>query len=117
MKKILKLLILFSSIIFIYLIYNFTNNKNITYLALGDGLTLGENSYGGISYSYSDYFKDYLKQENMLKLYSKDYASKNKSIINLHNDILKNKEIKIDNITYNFKELLRESDIISLSIG
>ena len=83
MKKILKLVILFSSFIFIYLIYNMTNNKNITYLALGDGLSLGENSYGGISYSYSDYFKDYLDRNNMLKFYSKDYSSKNKSIISL----------------------------------
>lgn len=116
MKKI-KILVLLSSIVFIYIIYNFNNKNYINYVALGDNLALGENSYGMITYSYSDYFKDYLEKNKKLTLYTKDYSKKKYTIKNLYNDILLDSKIQIGKYTYNIKQVLRDSDILSISIG
>lgn len=117
MKKILKLLALILIVIIIYFIYNVTNKNNKTYIALGDSLSVGINSYSGEDYSYSDYFKDYLIKTNKLSLYTKEYTDKNKMIKDIYNDILTDKTVKIEDKTYSIKELLRESDVITLSIG
>ena len=117
MKKIIKLLALILVVITIYLIYNLTNKNNKTYIALGDSLSVGINSYNGEDYSYSDYFKDYLIKTNKLSLYTKEYTDKNKMIKDIYNDILTDKTVTIKEKNYNIKELLRESDVITLSIG
>ena len=117
MKKKLKFLVLLSSLVIVYFIYMLNNNNNVNYLVLGDSLSLGENSYGAVSYGYGDFLKDYLKDNNKLLYYSKDYASKDKTIKDIYNDILLNKEIIIDGKHYNIKSLLREADIITMSIG
>ena len=116
MKKI-KILVLLSNIVFIYIIYIFNNKNYINYVALGDNLALGENSYGMITYSYSDYFKDYLEKNKKLTLYTKDYSKKKYTIKNLYNDILLDSKIQIGKYTYNIKQVLRDSDILSISIG
>ena len=46
-------------IISIFLIYKFTFNNNVNYVALGDDLAKGINSYGHVSYGYFDYIYDY----------------------------------------------------------
>lgn len=117
MKKHLKLIIFFIVIILVYLIYNFTNKNNITYISLGDSLSLGENSYGATTYGYSDYFKDYLEKEKLLSVYNKSYSSKNKTINDIYKDLLLDEITLIDNNSYNLKRLLREAHILSLSIG
>ena len=61
--KLLTLIILSSTVFFIY---NKTNYNNITYTSLGDSLAVGIDSYGQRTYSYSDYVKEYfysLKEE------------------------------------------------------
>lgn len=117
MKKHLKLFILLITIISIYLIYNLTNKNNLIYTSIGDSLSLGENSYGATSYGYSDYLKTYLENRNLLSLYSKTYTSKTKTITDLYNDLLIEEQIIIDNENYNLKRLLRESQILTISIG
>lgn len=117
MSRKVKLLILMLSIPIIYIIYILNSSKNINYLSLGDDLALGVNSFGISNYSYSDYFKDHLKQKEMLHLYLNNYAEKNKSITELYNDLLTNKKITVNKQVYNLKKTIRESEVLTLSIG
>ena len=117
MNRLKKLFILLIISLSVYLIYYFTNNNSLTYLSLGDGLAIGENSYGGITYSYNQHFKDYLDKNEKLGIYIDQYNSKTKSLNSLYNDILKDKKITINNNTYTLKRLLQEADIITISIG
>ena len=117
MTKKVKLLILMLSIPITYFIYILNNNKNINYIALGDDLSVGINSFGIANYSYSDYIKDYIRENNMLNIYTNKLSERNKTITEEYNDILVNKKVKIDNKTYNIKKLLRESDILTISLG
>lgn len=115
--KHLKLIILIFICFLIFLIYQLNNKNNINYLAMGDGLSLGLNSYGIIDYNYSDYIRDYLKENHKLNKYIKAYSEKDMSIEKLYNYILINKEMKINNKPINLKEALRESNILTLSVG
>lgn len=117
MQKKIKLVILILLTSSVYFIYNMTNNSNITYIAIGDSISLGENSYGAISYSYSDYFKDYLEKNDKISLFNKTYTSKNKTITDLYNDLLIEETMTIDNPNHNIRRLLSDADIVSLSIG
>ena len=105
MKKYKKIIILTVISLSVYFIYLVTNKNNITYISLGDSLSIGQNAYGGNSYGYTGYFSDYLRE------------GKNKDIPTLYNDILKNESILIDNNNYNLKRLLQEADVITISIG
>ena len=53
-------------IISIFLIYKFTFNNNVNYVALGDDLAKGINSYGHVSYGYFDYIYDYYNNLNRI---------------------------------------------------
>ncbi len=117
MKKKLKLIILLLAVASTYLIYNLNDKNNITYISIGDSLSLGENSYGATNYGYSDYFKDYLEKNNLLSTYNKTYTSKTKTINDLYKEVLLDDSTQIDNHSYNLKRLLRDSEIVSLSIG
>ncbi len=113
-KKILFILLV---IVVIFLIYKNFNNNKINYLPLGDSIAAGENSYGELGYGYVDYIRDYLKEHNKLNLYTKDYTKSGYKIDDILDDIENNKKVKISKKTYNIKELLRESDIVTISIG
>ncbi len=117
MHKKIKLVILILLTSSTYFIYNLTNKSNITYISLGDSISLGENSYGAISYSYSDYFKDYLDKNDKLSFYDKSYTSKNKTITDLYNDLLIEETMTINNSNHNIRRLLSDADIVSISIG
>ena len=113
-KKLKKLLILIIFIIpTIYIIYIFNNKNNMNYTALGDGYAQGINSYGIEDYGYSDYLKDHFIEINKLKNYNKNFTNKNMTINSLYNDIISNKHINNTNI----RQLLRNTDILTLSIG
>jgi len=108
-KKFLLLIVIFSSVLIIYK----NNNKNdICYTSLGDGFAKGIDSYGQEDYGYSDYLKDYLKEANRLNVYSKDFTDKEYMINTLYADIIMDKKGKT-----NIKQTLRESKIVTLSIG
>ncbi len=117
MKKSLKLIILILTAASTYTIYNFTNKNNITYISIGDSLSLGENSYGATNYGYSDYFKDYLNKKDLLSTYNKSYTSKTKTISDLYKDVLLEEQTIMDKGAYNLKRMLRDSEILSISIG
>ncbi|MBO5138747.1 MAG: hypothetical protein J6B89_03860 [Bacilli bacterium] len=117
MSRKVKLLILMLSIPIIYIIYALNSSKSINYLSLGDDIALGINSFGISNYSYSDYFRDHLEEKNTLHEYLNNYSEKNKNITELYNDLLTNKKIIVDKKVYNLKKTLRESGIMTLSIG
>lgn len=116
-KKHIKLIILLLVIISIFIIFNLTNKNNINYTSIGDGFALGKNSYGEINYGYSDYIRDYLKEEDKLNFYTKSFSKENISISKLTADIITNKKIKIKNEEINIKQTLRETSILTMSIG
>ncbi len=117
MKRYCKLIILFLVILIIYFIFKNNNSNNITYISLGDHLALGVNSYEGVDYGYSDYVKDYLAKEKELKFYTKAYASKDMSIDRLYSSIITNEKMTYKNKKLSLKEIIRESDFLTLTVG
>lgn len=91
MKKYKKIIILTVISLSVYFIYLVTNKNNITYISLGDSLSIGQNAYGGNSYGYTGYFSDYLRKGHNLNITTTYFNSKNKDISTLYNDILKMK--------------------------
>ena len=75
------------------------------------------NSYGIVDYGYPDYINDYLKEKNKLAFYTKEFSKSGYTIEDVKNDIDKNKVINVDNKKVYLKEALRESDIVTLTIG
>lgn len=108
MKKMLKILILILLLLIVYLIYIFFKNDKLNYIALGDSVAEGMNPYGEIGYSYTDYIANYLKKEKRLSYYTKKYTKSGYITENVINDIENNNELKKD---------LRESDLVTISIG
>ncbi len=116
-KKHYKLIIFLLVILMIFLIYKANHNHYFNYTSLGDGYALGINSYGEIDYGYSDFIKDKLQKEKKLKLYIKDFSDKNQSVERLYETIVTNEKITVNNIERNIKQILRESDLITMTVG
>ncbi len=112
-----KLLFCILMCVIIYFIYQFTSSQKLTYLSLGDSLALGENAYGNVQYGYSDSIASYLKRNDLLAFYTKEFAKNGARVKDLENMILKNETIQIGKEQYVLKELLRRADFITLSIG
>lgn len=117
MNRKVKLLILFTSVIIVLFIYKATYHKGYNYVVLGDGISSGVNSYGVEDYSYSDYLKDELSNNKRLKFYTKDFAVKGYSINDLYEDIINNKVIGLDGKKTSIRKALRESNLLTISIG
>lgn len=117
LKKHYKLILFFLVCLSIFLIYKNNNNNNINYTSLGDGFALGEDSFGQIDYGYSDYVKDYLQEKEQLNRYIKSFSTKTMSIENLYENIVINKKIILNDQEINLKQTLRETSILTLSIG
>lgn len=114
MKKIIFILILFLTCYFIHIK---TKDNKIYYMSLGDAISYGSTPYTEKGYGYSDYLKDYLKENNRLEGYNKIFAKKDYRITDLINSLDTNKSISIDNKTITINQLISKSDIITLSIG
>ncbi len=116
-KKHYKLIITIIVILLIFLIFKLNNKNNQNYISLGDGYALGKNSYGQIDYGYSDYYKDYLSTNDYLNRYIKSFSTETMTINSLLDSISINKKIVLHDQEYNLKQTLRESTILTLSIG
>ncbi len=112
-----KLIVLFSVIFLTFIIYKVNANNLIDYMSIGDSLDLGINSYGNNTYSYHDYLKNYLDNNNLLNKTYFYYSKNNYKIEELLNDINNNKKIVFKDKTYNIKKDLREADLITIAIG
>ena len=108
MKKAIKLLILIIISLSVYFIYQQTKNDNKKVLCIGDGLSLGINSYGIKDYGYIDYYKDYLQERTEELTVIKEYSNKGLSIKELLQNIKTNNKLKRD---------LMESHILFLTVG
>lgn len=121
MKKNLKILVLILILVTVYIIYSvFSPNKEkINYVALGDSLAEGMNSYNAIDYGYADYIMDDLKSNKKLGAYTKAFTKSGYTTNDLREDINNNKNIfdTATNKTINIKKTLRESDLVTISIG
>lgn len=116
-KKHYKLVILLLIIFTIFLIYKTNHNNYFNYTALGDGYALGITSYGNEDYGYSDYIKDELEKERKLNIYTKDFSEKSQAIDHLYETIVTNEKITINKVEKNIKQTLRESDLVTITIG
>lgn len=113
-KKLLISILVFLSI---FVIYVFNNDKKMNYVPLGDSLAAGQTPYGQIGYGYTDYIANYLSRNKLLKNYIKGFAESGDKIGDLLDDIKTNKTIQIDDKLINIKSSLRESDLVTISIG
>lgn len=109
MKKIKKLLIILPIItLSVFIIYSLFNSSKLIYIALGDSVAEGRNPYGEIGYGYTDFISDRLKEENKLEYYTKEYTKSGYKTEDILNQIKNNTKVKKD---------LRESDLVTISIG
>lgn len=113
-----KKIIVFILLIFIvYLIYYFNHDTKITYLALGDALSVGIDSNGNTNYGYSNYLANYLKKKDKLKFYTNNFASTTSRISDLLYDLEINQIINFEGEDISLKKCLGDADLITLSIG
>ena len=98
MKKIILILFLFLSC---YIIYNLTEEKGLSCLVIGD--TIADN--------------EYIKDNNLINTYNNTYIDKDYRIIDLINTIKYNEEKDLDNKKISIHRLLKNTDILIISIG
>lgn len=110
MKKVFLILTLFLSC---YFIYNKTEGNKKNYLALGDALSKGINEYKIASYGYSDFLKDYLEENHILKNYNNSFTDIDYKVSDIVTILEYNKSK--NGITLN--RLIKEANIITISIG
>jgi Lysophospholipase L1 and related esterases len=120
MNKYLKLiafLVILTIIYVIYIIYT-PDPKRLNYVALGDSIAEGINSYNAPDYGYPDYISDYLRSNKRLGTYTKNFSKSGYRVENIVDDINNNKStLGTNNKTITIKEALRESDLVTISIG
>lgn len=107
-KKITKYLVLLILVLSVFGIYYFFKTEKLNYIALGDSLAEGKNPYGEVGYSYTDYFAEFLKDKNKLSYYTKKYTKSGYTTNELTAALEINNDLKRD---------LRESDLVTVSIG
>lgn len=107
-KKLSKLLILAVISLIVFSIYTFFKTEKINYIVLGDFLAEGINPYGEVSYSYADFLKEELEDNNKLSYFTKQYTKSGYTTEDLTKEINNNPNLKKD---------LRESDLVTVSIG
>lgn len=117
MKKLKKVIILFLILILVFTIYILNIDKKIYYVALGDSLAAGQNPYNQMGYGYSDYVSNYLKENKLLQYYTKDFTKSGYRINDVEKDLNENKKVVINGEKHGIKEILRNADLLTLSIG
>ena len=114
MKKILCLLII---CLLVCTIYYFNHTDKITYISIGDSLSVGIDSNGNTNYGYSNYLANYLKDKDLLKSYNNYFSTSGTKIIDLKNKLETNWTIKKDGKSLSLKKCLREAELVTLSVG
>ena len=119
MRKHIKLIVFCISLFIVFITYmSFASqNRKKNYIALGDSVAAGRNPYGVEEYGYTDYIKDYLEQNELLAFYTKEFAHSGFTTDDVIDEIEDNDTIEVDNRTIYLKEALRESNLVTISIG
>ena len=115
--KFKKLIFYILIILSVFLIYKLTYVEKENYVVLGDSLAVGQNPYGNEDYGYSDYLADYLLENNRLNSYISEFANRDYKINNILEDINNNKNVVSNGQKINIRSSLRESTLVTLSIG
>ena len=113
LKKIILILVLISIVL---IGINVKDNK-ISYISIGDGLSKGMNYNNFESIGYSDYLYNYLKKNNKIELYTKDFSNENNRITDIIDDINNNISININNKKIYIQNAIKNADILTISIG
>ncbi len=109
----IKIIFLITVLIITYLIYLLANNNKVDYLVIGDTLAIGKTPYGSYNYGYKLGVKQMLEDQEMLKSYDDSFTDEYISIKELTSDIINN----ITKEDINLKNKLRESELLTISIG
>ena len=119
MKKYYKIFVFILAIALVFCTYKIFSKeqKKIIYIPLGDSIAEGMNAYSIVDYGYTDYINDYLKEKDKISFYTKSFTKSGYTTRDVTNDINNNKSIEIDDKTIYLKEILRESDLVTLTIG
>lgn len=112
-KKTIFLSLLILSVLVIYSCFGV---KKENYVSLGDSVARGINSYGEDGYGYTDHLKDYFKKKNKLKTYV-DFSVSGYKTSDILEDLETNKKVTTNKTEYNIRNALRESTIVTISIG
>lgn len=114
----LKIALFFSIVILsVFLIYLTLLDKSISYLALGDFLTVGVTAETPKNYSFADYVYEYLEEKNVVDEYIKDFADNTYRTTDLIRDIKDNKQIEIDGKIRTLKNALIKADLLTVTVG
>lgn len=114
----LKIALFFSIVILtVFVIYLTTLDKSISYVALGDFLTVGVTADSEDKYSFTDYINKYLEEKNVVGEYIKEFADNTYRTTDIIRDIQDNKKIMINNKERTLKNVLIKADLLTLSIG
>ncbi len=119
-KKLLLTLIVFILTMFgVYGVYTLFSNQNrkINYIPLGDSVAEGMNAYSVVDYGYTDFIADDLRGRDKLEFYTKGFTKSGYTTDDVKEDIENNKMIEVDGKKIYLKEALRESDLVTLTIG
>ncbi len=103
-------------ILSVIIIYNCCRAKKEYYVALGDSVARGINSYGDDGYGYTDHLKDYLNKKKKLKTYV-DFSVSGYKTNDILEDLSINKKVTSGKNEYNIRNALRESTLVTISIG
>lgn len=112
-----KIIVLFLTILLVVYIYIKNIDDKIYYLSLGDSYACSMNYLGVLDYGYSEYIRDYLKEEKKLEKFVNAFAKSGYRSVDLLRDIVDNKELNIDNNKLTLKQALIKADLVTLSIG
>ena len=104
MKKLTILLITFLVIYVIYVLFNVS--RKINYVSISDSVM--HNSFDNVIY-------DYLYNKKQINTYNNYFY--NSTILKVYQDIKNNRTLKIDSEIYYLKKVLRESDVVVISVG
>ena len=89
----------------IYLIYSVYNVNKVNYVSISDGVLNKINNY----------LSEYLYRNNQLNSFTDFFTSSR--VIKAYQDLKNNRTIRVNNTDYYIKKVLRESDILVISIG
>lgn len=110
MKKIFLIFIL--SVIISIIIYDYTNNKKIDILIIGDSVASGDTIYGNSGISYNLFLKEYLKNKN-LGNYDLTYVKNNMTVRDFNYQFNENNEINDKHL----QNRIKEAEIVIISLG
>lgn len=105
-----KLSFIIASVLCIFLIYNTINSNRINYVSISDNYIDLKKKF-----DYNEYFNNYLISNNRLGTFNTSFVNSSAQL--LYNDLINNKTIRINNNDYFFKKVLRESDLVVISVG